>query len=335
MRNHRYLFTVLLSILACSSLYAQNPIIVNVTPNTAKTQSGNTIQFKATVTNTTNTKVTWHSCIINVVDQNGLFTAPPVSATTVYCVYAISVADPSKSGTAYATVTPLPKAACKTTTPFTSTEVFYQLPTWMTPPNPSPLTWVQPADIMYQSTEFTNTSINITSWTVGSSPDNIVFTAVNTLAIGEFVKLQGFQVSTFFNGQTVEVSAVTPTDFTAYFVNATGSPDHGIAILSTPSAIQSDSANVLPPINSRAGDVSLYCDWLLVQGGKPPYTYSVTNAPTGLKVNSATGQYSGTASTPGTWSNIVFCAKDSVGTQVCLKPKIQTVCTGGTQSCTI
>lgn len=77
---------------------------------------------------------------------------------------------------------------------------------------------------------------------------------------------------------------------------------------------------------------SLYCDWLLVMGGTPPYSYTVSGAPTGLVVDSASGLYGGRATKTGTYS-VTFCATDAAGSQICAAPRTQIVCNGPSDPC--
>lgn len=64
------------------------------------------MQFSVTLLNTTNQTVLWNSCVSGAIDSTGKFTAPVVTKKESVCVYAISVADPSKSSTVYTVVTP-------------------------------------------------------------------------------------------------------------------------------------------------------------------------------------------------------------------------------------
>ncbi|MFZ0321689.1 MAG: Ig domain-containing protein, partial [Candidatus Sulfotelmatobacter sp.] len=82
-------------------------ISVSVSPGTGALESGQTLQFSATVYNSSNHGVTW-SASSGTVSSSGLYTAPQVkSGTWTYRVWATSIADPSKSATAYVVVTPL------------------------------------------------------------------------------------------------------------------------------------------------------------------------------------------------------------------------------------
>ena len=75
------------------------------------------------------------------------------------------------------------------------------------------------------------TPINITSWSCTSNV--VTFTAANTLNAGQQVTLNGFANSTFFNGQTVEVSpsGLSTTAFEVSFTtpDATTTSENGTA----------------------------------------------------------------------------------------------------------
>lgn len=75
--------------------------------------------------------------------------------------------------------------------------------------------------------QFLSPQLTITSWSI--SAGNVTFQAINTLAAQQTVRLSGFNVSTFFNGQSVSVLSATPTSFTVIFSQATGQSDSGYA----------------------------------------------------------------------------------------------------------
>jgi len=88
-----------------------NPPVVGITisPTSAKVRFNKTKQFTATVTNTTNTAVTWKvngitggNASVGTVSTSGLYRAPGVAMTVT--VSAVSVADPTKSASAAVTV---------------------------------------------------------------------------------------------------------------------------------------------------------------------------------------------------------------------------------------
>ena len=71
------------------------PVSVQVTPTSASIKSAGTQQFTATVSNTTNTAVTW-SASIGSISSAGFYTAPSVTTSTSAVVTARSVADTTK-----------------------------------------------------------------------------------------------------------------------------------------------------------------------------------------------------------------------------------------------
>jgi hypothetical protein len=115
------------------------PVTVTISPSTASVAFGATQQFAATVTNTTNTAVTWSlSAQVGSISSSGLYTAPaapplppplasartvsvvagkvasgvnidasPMSSSSTVTVTATSVADTTKTASATLTVTPL------------------------------------------------------------------------------------------------------------------------------------------------------------------------------------------------------------------------------------
>jgi hypothetical protein len=90
------------------------PVGVTISPASAKVRVSATHQFKATVTNTANTAVTWEvngiaggNATTGTVSASGLYKAPaaePPASVEVH-VIAVSVADPTKSASARVTVT--------------------------------------------------------------------------------------------------------------------------------------------------------------------------------------------------------------------------------------
>src|SRR5579863_2123070 len=82
-------------------------VSVSISPGTGALESGQTLQFSATVFNSSNQAVTW-STSSGTISSSGLYTAPQVkSGTWTYRVWATSVDDPNKSASAYVVVTPL------------------------------------------------------------------------------------------------------------------------------------------------------------------------------------------------------------------------------------
>ncbi len=85
-------------------------VTVSMSPASASVQAGDTQQFAASVTGTTNTGVTW-SASGGTISSTGLYTAPAAAGT--YTVTATSAADPAKSASAVVTVS---ASSCTLTT---------------------------------------------------------------------------------------------------------------------------------------------------------------------------------------------------------------------------
>src|SRR5260370_14100328 len=88
---------------------------VVITPGNVSVSSSGTHAFYATVSNTSNTAVSWKTSL-GKISSTGVFTAPAVSTTTTGVVTAVSLADPTVLGTATVTVTPVPPLSIGTTT---------------------------------------------------------------------------------------------------------------------------------------------------------------------------------------------------------------------------
>lgn len=88
------------------------PVVIKISPTSARVFAGDTKQFTATVTGPTNTAVSWSvsgtGCVgaaCGTVDGNGLYTAPPAVPTpATISVTATSQADPSKAASATVTI---------------------------------------------------------------------------------------------------------------------------------------------------------------------------------------------------------------------------------------
>ena len=94
----------------------QPPVVVNVAPDTAIVNTSHTATFTATVSNTTNTQVTWSVVETGggTITSAGLYTAPATVGT--YHVKATSAADPTKYVTAVVTVVTGPAVSITPTT---------------------------------------------------------------------------------------------------------------------------------------------------------------------------------------------------------------------------
>jgi hypothetical protein len=89
------------------------PVSVSISPTTASVEIGNTVQFTATVSNTSNTAVTWQvnnvtggNATVGTISTSGLYTAPAaVPNPNTVTVKAVSQADATKSASATVTIT--------------------------------------------------------------------------------------------------------------------------------------------------------------------------------------------------------------------------------------
>lgn len=100
---------------ASASKQPSSSITVTVSPSSATVTSSGTKQFTATVTNTSNTAVTWYATV-GTISSTGLFQAPSVTANTVGVVTAASAADSTKSASVSITITPAPPPPTLTVT---------------------------------------------------------------------------------------------------------------------------------------------------------------------------------------------------------------------------
>jgi uncharacterized protein (TIGR03437 family) len=94
---------------ASITLQAPAAVTITISPTSVSLTDGQTQQFTATVTNSTNTAVTWSiSPQLGTINSAGSYTAPaPVSASQKVTVTATSVSDPTKSATASITLSHL------------------------------------------------------------------------------------------------------------------------------------------------------------------------------------------------------------------------------------
>jgi hypothetical protein len=121
------------------------PLSVSVSPSTTSVTAGQTRQFTATVTGSSNTGVTWSlSCAgsaCGTINADGLYTAPamiPASATVT--VVATSAADSSKSGSASLAQVPLAVTVSPATAKLNASETT-QLAATVTGHSNTAVTW--------------------------------------------------------------------------------------------------------------------------------------------------------------------------------------------------
>jgi len=154
---------------------SSTPVSVTVTPATSTLQPGQSQQFSASVTGTTNTAVIWSlSPAVGSITTNGLYVAPSsVTSQQTVSVIARSVADPNKSATAIVTLQPSAPAISVTVTPATST--------------------LQPGQSQQFSASVTGTTNTAVTWslspTVGSITTNGLYVAPSSMTSQQTVSV--------------------------------------------------------------------------------------------------------------------------------------------------
>lgn len=151
-------------------------VSVAISPTTATVSSGGTQQFGATVSNTSNTAVTW-TASAGKVSPNGLFTAPTVKSNTTIVVTATSVADATKSASATVTVTAAQGVSImiSPTTLSLNSGASYQFTATVTNTSNTAVTWMASAGSVSSGGLFTaptvksNTTVTLTATSVADT----------------------------------------------------------------------------------------------------------------------------------------------------------------------
>src|SRR5579864_964597 len=225
---------------------------VSISPDSSALVSGAKQTFTATVYNTSNHGVTW-SCSSGTITSSGVYTAPQVSGGTwTYRVWATSAADPTKSSTAVAIVTPNVVPLTITTTSLPSYKVGTQYSQSVNVTGgKSPYHWKVSSGTLPQGITFTNTTgiFAGSSGQTGSFPLTVTVTdsswPTNLTAAQSYslVGTSGLSISTTvlpeitqgtsYNTPVVAVGGVTPYTWSL----STGSLPSGISLGSTSGTI--------------------------------------------------------------------------------------------------
>ena len=112
--------TLLLFTIACGSGLSRTsgggpgPVSISISPTTATVTAGQTQQFTAVVTGSTNTSVQWlvnnipsGNADVGTISSSGLYTAPQTDTSKNVTVTAVAVADTAKTASATVTVNPI------------------------------------------------------------------------------------------------------------------------------------------------------------------------------------------------------------------------------------
>jgi hypothetical protein len=170
---------------------------IAISPTTATVSSGGTQQFGATVSNTSNTAVTW-TASAGSVSSSGLFTAPSVKASTTVTVTATSVADRTKSASAMVSVTPQ-QAVIVTISPATATVSSggtQQFGAAVSNTSNTAVTWTASAGTVSSSGLFTaptvkaNTTVTVTATSVADTTKSASATVSVIAAASNNVRLE-------------------------------------------------------------------------------------------------------------------------------------------------
>src|SRR6185436_3878524 len=100
--------------LSCAAPYKH--VQISISPSSTTVVSGDTQQFSANISGTSNTSVTW-SASAGTITNNGVFTAPTVTQNTTVYVTASTTTYRTKSATSTVTITAPAAAPTPTPTP--------------------------------------------------------------------------------------------------------------------------------------------------------------------------------------------------------------------------
>src|SRR5208283_3205872 len=103
---------------------ATSQIIVTISPTSAELGSGDSLQFSATVTGTSESGVTWSSTG-GVITPAGLFKAPSVASAINITITALSLANPNSTAVGVVHVTPPPPSISTASLPPAVAEASY------------------------------------------------------------------------------------------------------------------------------------------------------------------------------------------------------------------
>jgi hypothetical protein len=238
-------------------------VSVSVAPDSGALESGQTLQFKATVYNSSNQGVTW-SASKGTITSNGLYTAPQVSSGTwTYRVWATSNADPAKSATVFVVVTPLviPLQITTTSIPEAMAGQAYS-ETFAATGGKTPYHW---------------------KLTTGTLPQGLSFTGATGVLAGTTAQTGSYTL-TF---QVTDSSWPTQLTASGQYVLAVSS----VLEITTTLLPQITAGSTYSASATGVGGIAPY-SWSVSSG----------KLPTGISLGSVTGDFSGTTSQTGNFS---------------------------------
>jgi hypothetical protein len=194
---------------ATASITILSPVAVSVTPTTSQVVTGAHQQFTATVTNTTNTAVTWSvagsgcaGATCGTVSSSGLYTAPPaVPSPAQVSVTATSVADPTKSATAAITILPPVAVTISPATSKVATDSHQQFTATVTGATNTAVSW-------------TVTGSGCTGATCGTISSSGLYTAPSAIPSPAQVSVTATSVANSTKSATASITIVPPVAVT-------------------------------------------------------------------------------------------------------------------------
>lgn len=255
---------------------ASGTVSVTVSPEGGALNSGQQLQFKATVYNSGNQAVTW-SATQGTIGSNGLYTAPQVnSGTWTYKVTATSSADTKKSASVFVVVTPLviPLKITTTSLPEAMAGQAYS-DTMAATGGKSPYHWKLTSGTLPQGLNFTGGTGVLAGTTAETGSYNLTFQVTDSswptqlTASAEYV----FPVSSVLEITTTLLPQITAGS--SYSASATG-----------------------------VGGIAPY-SWSITSG----------KLPSGISFGSSTGDFTGTTSQTGNFTFTVKLADSSTPPQ--------------------
>jgi hypothetical protein len=323
-------------------------VAITISPTTGTVQSGASLSFTDTVTNSSNQGVTW-SATSGTVSSAGVYQAPSVKSNSTATVTVTSVADSTKSASATVTITPIPLTLSANfapaqigftysvpltvgggTAPYTFAISSGQLPAGLALGTTTGIVSGSPT----ASGTF-NFGVNVTdsnsvggsqTFTITVSPAVVVTItpATATVQSAGTVSLTALVTNTP-NTAVTWAATLGTVSATGLYQASTVSADSTATITVTSTADPTKSAVALvtitppppPPLVITTSSLSAatagisYLDTLGATGGKAPYNWSLAagSLPGGISLQSA-GSLSGTATQPGLF-NLTLQVTDS------------------------
>jgi hypothetical protein len=293
-------------------------ISVTVSPGSGALESGQTLQFKATVYNSSNQAVTW-SASAGTISSSGLYTAPQVSSGTwTYRVWATSVAEPSKSATVYVVITPLvvPLQITTTSLPEVMAGTAYT-ETLGVSGGKSPYHWKLTSGTLPQGLTFTGSTGVLAGTTAQTGQFNLTFQVTDSSWPTQLTASQQFvlQASSLLEITTTlipEITAGTDYDAPVDGVGGTAPYHWSISTGALPSGITlGSSTGVFTGTTSKTGEFNFTVK--LADSSSPPQNVSQALSVTVIPAQSTLADFYVATDGNDSWSG-TLSAPNSKGT---------------------